>query len=778
MENYIVKCVNYHEKHTQELTSFLSEINVSKEKDTEKPVLVGNLIFKYFEYGRNVSSDLHRSVLSGENYFSNLNTELEKLKALVLTTQETFDKCASELDNPKDYQDLKVKADIFNQLVSNINNYQFLCWSVNDDLRHQDNVNAIYITTVAPPNENTLNAVEELVLKLRNAAETISESSLKGEKDNTGLINTDFLLFEVSIYLAQLDYDFQCSKEYLNNLIWFKVELEKAVRKYEDSPDVLDILFSKCNFLIKKILKRRGDGKVIIDDEELLIDKLNQSINHYKSFDTLNNERYKKNSTIYWLNSELALQCHGELDANQIKYVNVHFLAKYYNKRSKEEGDKYLEKNDELINYINRKPIEDINEVKAYNEWAKQSMIIFLEKNKLKILLNNLSLKIKDVTKLREEEIDGWVDAIHQQVNKIDLTPKAKINDDYYQYKITIKTFIVLINLIFTNRKAFEWKKLLRKINKLNDDFVKQYERRLDVAESNNLTPFYLPFNECIDVFKDSKDSTGKTEEWRLFLDSAYLLPINFEHEKKESLDIQSDYLNAKTKSDIVLNYLIDDIESRTQETVASFKKDINDNLESKIKESNNHIEIKNENLVRDVNRITDEHTMRGVQVLGIFAGIMSFAFSSVNTIPKFRCGEGIILFLIALGTILGGFVWIINYLVITREKEERKFEADLITTPSKYARFYMSKRTWSGIAIIVTLLFCAWLSKDLKDCGLNNDDGKDGLHNSINFQPNNNQTQQIIDSCNNYPQIKYIYIKPKPLNCCDSLEMLKKQLK
>ena len=741
-----------------------------------------SLVFELKEYSIALIGKLHFSILGGEHYYKSLSEKLKRVTTTLNQIEEKAKEIAEKNKNENDYIDYIDKTNLFKCLHDGLVFYKNLHDIVQSKLGHFGRVDTFYLeegfgrSFALTYIEEIVKNIEKLHKEIEELERTEREIPIEIAKLNEELkkeeVNKEELqrqidalnqklsdasqrkaiaewqiivdLLKVNIYLAEFDFNFQCSKDFLKALAKIKILLDKI----EAGVGTIEkIIISKCNYLLKKVLIRR-DKKAIIDnsqfvEKEIKLSDIEKKIQNFIEFNNSTDKRYGKNNSIFNKDSEYSKACNKQIfDSNAFRYLEAHFLSKYYYKNQL-KGDEALKNIDALIakiEFIGKHEV--IDDLEKFEKIAWESLIILLEKNKLKIICNDLYFLLTE-TELTEHSLKEKITAIITQVNLIESKQSKYAYEDYYHFKIAVRCLIKVIDKILALKKSIELSNEFAKINETLTDFIRKYIEKFHTADRNNILPLYLPFKECL--LTENIDGSDRL----LFLDSSYLLPVNFAKEKKELEAILREYDTLKLQFGFELNQYYSNLKKQNKE--------LND-------------EFRNEVRV-DVDKASHEHTMRGVQVLGIFAGVIAFAFGSINTIPRFKCNEGIFLFLITLGAIMAGFVWVINYIIIANEDRQ----PNAITVQSstgvsipfrKRLVMHLKKRSnMSGIIILLILIVCAVLSFTLPDCLIESDGGKEGLHNSINIQPENkNSNVNNCDNCDTIIKIKEI---PRPYKPC-----------
>jgi|GEM_PF-3014632 len=411
----------------------------------------------------------------------------------------------------------------------------------------------------------------------------------------------EFDIFQINVKLAELDINLDCENGTINKLtsyLNFLNRLQSLSNQYTRL--ILRILLDKTRFLLYKIFLRRHNH---LDDESTeqsyystRMNDLKKDISFYKNFLIKSDHHYAPKKQV--LDNELSLK----LDSKKttFKISELHKLGKYYRCMQSLAGiDKVIQKAEFVkeVDYLNF----------GYGEFAKASANNLLKNTRLRIILE-------------QEAKDGYKTAIGllRDRNSIEFNKKYLPEDDisvaaifrYKDYYPYIQLFIFFEGLfdeliddplkllpeervVKLKEDGKDLKEDLEKLFKENGAFdllekcieqlTQQFNHKLKYCEHKKYKPVYLTYDECKypaeieDIKKIIKGNETDLFQIDLFVESSYVLPVDYE-------EIKSDWKGVKSRMNRKINTLKNTlkIEYQLKFSEKSFRKEV-ENKEFKL---------------------------------------------------------------------------------------------------------------------------------------------------------------------------------------------------
>lgn len=527
--------------------------------------------------------------------------------------------------------------------------------------------------------------------EIEEIADTITNS-----RDSS--LNTFVNLFKANVLLAELDSSIECSEKFLHTLLSinhsFKQIKETTGLNITQGGELYEILKDKSKFLIYKVLKRLNYDSIIdekfdgINAVPISIDKFTE-IKYYKQFLEICKINYSKdfNNLIWIKEEEKRIELNEELTINR-----VHYKSKLIYKKHKVDQDfdknfaSVQDKINSLVHNFSREIKEpnysDENLIK-FNQLAANNVCFLLLKNKLKTACDSLLkilmqenlifdatllLNIKKYYKHAEKNFND----VKEFVQKLQGN-KGPIQDYYHELIFTnavVKVGIFCLeNSINSDSLYTEWKKIrlsflnLFKENIKNDkslgtDIYEYVENKIKISQSCNYLPIYLTFKECLIELPKHDKLLIKN----LFLDSSYVLPINFHSQYRAAEQLKNDFR------------FIDYLESRVTYSLNMFEQlrtkitksedDVKETIKKEFNLSLSDVQKKLSDKVKDAN-------ISGIQIIGTFTSVLAIIVVFTNTVPKSDSLVQGILYM--LGFALCIFFFLYNLKVILNKPDEVK---------------------------------------------------------------------------------------------------------
>lgn len=434
--------------------------------------------------------------------------------------------------------------------------------------------------------------------------------------------------FRINVVLMFLDRELLLNVRFLKYLNQFCHKLIQIKEKLDD--EYVDILIDKCHILIDKFAYKVYDSR-----------RLRSLANYYK--DTQENISVNANSKqLYYkwqfpatqeciYNGDKAKrlqeidQQHTSIIRNTPKnFLDYYILCHYY---------KNIAKNQKLLERL----ITDF-------ENQHQSFTSDYDKNSLKVSLNYLS---NCKTSLCLAQPDTTYIQVLCESEKLKLIQdKTKIKN-YYPWLKLAQWYSAYITSNIENTEAS--KELPKAVHELKKslDIAEQY---LNDSKDNagSFIPFRPPYNECLNPIT-LKDGTTLN----VFISTAYIVPVDFDKERKIIDELKSEYLVLRSIVDTNshIHKFIDNLTNKAERSERTLH-----NLSVKVDAKSTEIDNNLQNELKD-------HQKNNIQILAIFAAIVIFASS---TVQLFRGATTIkdatifmLLFAVSLG-IISTAIWLI----------------------------------------------------------------------------------------------------------------------
>lgn len=617
------KQFTYNSKQGSTNNSSISEI---KTIDNESEAALSFFTVKILER----SFDLFiKSILSGEYYFESSSSYLEEIRCAY---KDFFSRIEQiDLDNNSNVM-VKLfgenySSKLFNSIESDyINVYSALLQSA---FIHLDN------------NENILLFSSEVSLSLdfknfEPSAKYIKENYKKLLDKPDFNLKYNFLssLFKINVIVAEYDNKFRFEESYVRDLYKIKMGLSFVTQTKTRVLQLIKIIYEKVDFLLYKAIYRTKYS-TIFDPSNPLSPNIDENLS-FKSFINKTNSRYslsENGKKSFAGNSTEYLSAYQNFENNIATFSDVIFLSKFYSKNYL-TIDPNCEKTNKLISYADavlKLNIKKNTDLYKFELLAFNSMHFLLEKNKLKILCS----------KFQNNSINFEI--VVNQFNVCKELEKSYSRYDYYHYYLIYNVFIKKIEEFKNNKEKIDVVKKMMEILEENED---AYNINLNWMKGR--LPLYLPYKES---------TVENSLVNNLFLDSSYVLPIDFDSLNKIKLTLFNEFLKHKIyfKAKESIDVLSSDIESDIKE----FKSNI-DEFKSDIKD-----EKKN-----------------NMQVLGIFSALIAFIVTSVSAVTRFENIYTLVIFMMGFVVGLILFVYAIN-VVFKPEKVEKGFWPKIIVYPS-----------------------------------------------------------------------------------------------
>lgn len=439
----------------------------------------------------------------------------------------------------------------------------------------------------------------------------------KFKKDVADLLHTGVstdeilndMMFEINILLAYLDEYLECNKEILDELTAIDRHLKKQFRN-DVNGEIFDLLKQKAAFLAYKIQRRNKKTKPLTSIPEW------DENNAYSEFKHKLDAHYKtKKQTV----KQAILSCeeYNPETSPSCKLEDFHGASHFFRRVSEDHNGYRKNELEKLLKKIQRKRKTEGN-LSLFDQVAFKSFdtLLFNSSIDFKIRLEkedaNFSNVLADIRNFLSGKKETANVTFLDEIEK-ELTHYSGINSqNYYCYELFLEFLDSLLKYLRSNpaktvnfekntldetdlgeiRKRIE--SLTSYIRTLYASALNHINSNLDKMMTHEIKPVYLSWEEC---FIKHKWEDGV--EGHLFVDSAYVLPNNFEA-------IKSKIYSWEIFLDTEMNLLTNSIE-----------------LQLNI----NFIENKNLNFEKKVR----ENEIKVVQIVSIFVSIATFVLINVK---------------------------------------------------------------------------------------------------------------------------------------------------
>jgi hypothetical protein len=481
---------------------------------------------------------------------------------------------------------------------------------------------------------NNINSHITVIADYKNPESTFYKTkriNLRNKISNLSIIDETksefdcaYRLFLINLSLSDFDEYFEISEEHRRELGIYEEEL-KHIIAYRSNSIIYKVVLDKCEFLKAKIDFR--DNKT----DDLRSDNL------YKSF-------WDKTKIHYSKSEELD----KTIEKNNFKIADIHRINKFIRKNKTSKYEKKAEQLDLYIGWITSKlnnskvvEVDKISYESAINLLKNSKIRILLDEEKDKSFSTILSYITDKKTPFIKNNIILEIEEFIKNDNKYNYLGFEKIvnffkkaierleqNDDYLNFLDGINDFTDDEITSYKNTINFN----INTLKELYKNALDKLDTSIDEFRKLNLKPIYLPFDECIieNAIKVGDDKLN------LFLDSSYILPVNFE----------------KTIKEIELNRLefpfeIKLIKAQISNKIAYF---LNENHLNKEKD--------------DLKKTIKENEFKTVQIVAMFVTIATFILINVRLFDNKSALESFAI-LIGLGGVMVLFNAFFNWMII-----------------------------------------------------------------------------------------------------------------
>lgn len=555
------------------------------------------------------------------------------------------------------------------------------------------------------------------VEKINNIEKDINNFFLSEAEDD---IYFKVILYKSAILLSELDSRLECSGKVLRVLVRLYRAFREAETNYEKirivNPFFLNTLKDKCSFLIYKIAKRLEVDAIVSEDYEDITQNeinINTLINNNSTFIQF----YIQTNDIYSIDKSdkvkirVAINDYKEKgDINKIcdfhKYSKLLYKNKALDIISIDDCIKHAS------DFLKTKSNSIDENIIKFDLIAKTNILFLCYKNKIKMISNEAEkiiakniLSIETIEEVSNKLIDTYNEIIVFIENNNTILNNYQI-DDYYHNLIFADTVYqlaqyCLINSLYSPRLKNIADMLLDetrigfdnnfKISINTKGLIYDIENSIKSARRRNYMPIYLTYDDC--CIRDNNDY-----KIPLFLDSSYVLPVNYLKQEKRIRELKYDYhylFSLKTRVEYFeknfskIEEKIDDIfkikNNELSETTKKEKEDIEKGIEKKVSEAN----------------------ISGIQILGTFSGVIALVFSFIYTVKEpHEIREGII-YMLGFSLCLGLFIVALKHIANSEKRIKNKGEQFQLQDLLYFNKVYLIY-----LAVLLALLILYMLTK------------------------------------------------------------------
>ena len=458
--------------------------------------------------------------------------------------------------------------------------------------------------------------LHETVMDIFLHPDEVSENKKSAQLES---IN-DFIKYNIK--LAKFDLSIITSNQFLKELLQIKEELENKKNKNS----IFDLLYNKCNFLIKKILLRYKKSnlsyKINFKSSELSPENFDSG--PFKNFDNWiaahdNNNpeiesKYNSDHRDYIEDSKRKF-----LKKEHLSYEDYHTLIRYYKDINPSQSKLKL-----LIESFEK---TDINAINKFDKRAYNISLNYLHNNYFSFLLRDCEDLSDDI-----ESCFKTIISIQKDTHVFNSFP----------YERLAKCYIKELNSIYeknTSKTEIEKAKIL--LEKL-ETIIKELKTNYAWCEENKFLIYQLPFAEC------TFDHLIANENIKVFLQSSFVLPTNYTEDRNEIKAIKEDLISLNTIHKLHIS-------------ISKEKEEIQ-NTKNEVKETKNKL---------------DQSDKRNIEILSIFSAIVVFATATTQLFPFIKSTSAALQFMLVFSFSLCSFVLVIW--LITRESEIRKLDFPIL---------------------------------------------------------------------------------------------------
>lgn len=527
------------------------------------------------------------------------------------------------------------------------------------------------------------------------------------------LRNLFFLNLFIADYDENLESDKFCEKELK--------EIEKFLKNFQESNKALEIskiLLDKTRYLLFKIRYRSKPFRKLRHHDDLgllTIDAISLNPKHdlyiskenvFFEFVKKTIDHYEKEKQERQLSEEEQLSKHfilirDEFDKKELAEHSISFFFEYnrYLKKAETKYDEKIKVLESIIKEIERRIIDGHNSGNKFEMLSYKSCKNLLSNTKFRLFLSKLQKALKEGSVLfndsfyKEPESTKIIDFFKKITAEREKIPPYF---DYKQFEVQMDFFDYLIETLMDQEMILQKFLFLSGEDKNSEGDILEYNQYLkniyakiatikiiylefldrfncwDLESKDlGLLPIYLGKEDCMIPYKLKTAEEEKTIDIKLFLDSSYVLPVDYsridEKKTEEKLQLDSKIQVIKSKIEALYNYKKSKIAAEDiTKQIDTFKKDketMSVDLEKKIKDGE----------------------FRTIQIVALFVTIASFVLMQVKIYDN-KSGVESIAITFSLAGILVLFNGVFHWMIESQKEEEKKNIFcklySLITTP------------------------------------------------------------------------------------------------
>ena len=409
-------------------------------------------------------------------------------------------------------------------------------------------------------------------------------------------------LFQINILVASVDHFLSVDGNQLDNLVIWSVKLGKKLNIKPYSP----LIKKKCDYLKDKLLlRRRHENKskpvfMFLNAQERQVSITDFKDGVFDGFLEYIDSHYEMGDN--WRNT-ISANCQSQLTKKLeiCSSLELHSLIKYHKdiERSYPSSIETLKK---IRKEYQRRLELAMNNGGFYDIYAYRVALNYSINNEFSLCCDDPSADISKVELLYNEIMSVQKD--------------TRIKNFFPQLKF-LSFLLRQLKKDFHDRKALEFVQPCRNIINKCQEIYSQYKINVDWSKGNYNYVFQLPFSECC---LDIKDSNAN----KIFIFSSFLMPLPKGKYIKEFEENKGEVSQLESAINVFEN----------------ISKDINE--------------------LQELKSTATEREIKTMEILGVFAAILSFIAASLPTFKVIETPLQAALFMLALGTSLCGFVLIL----------------------------------------------------------------------------------------------------------------------
>lgn len=414
------------------------------------------------------------------------------------------------------------------------------------------------------------------------------------------------------------------------------------------------------------------------------------------------------------------------IDKDEVTVLDIHYLFKIvkYNASELNSSEKY----DEIVKLLERLEKKYLNccgvNVDSTNKYSNFTALhlvkntihrLYLNK-RIKIIsesksIDEINQNLKDITSYVQSKSENLLDKYMDEENNISSN---KFNPAFQlgtiiggSCKELLETFINKVENNEIDIYDEKFSELLNKVREFISKSISHLENCIDNIEEvkeKKVLPIYIHLDECKisipEIYLD-KQNEIKEENVTIFLDSAYVLPSNYDFLYK---CIRGRYISKIRNFEFALNNVINKSYSINSES----------RLQKKLKESSKHnkesldeFKIKSK---EEFDKLFKENQITSIQIIALYASFITFVLGSISIVPKFEVSyRNLLLFMLVFSTSLCLFLFMLRILISNKDEKYNNFGEIFgvynTESNSNNSKYYF-KRELIVFIFFVTLLF------------------------------------------------------------------------